>query len=144
LKRCAKVLKLVKGVIINGKANLFLIGNKELCLLKKKITSIYFESQNNVTGSPRMKVELASLGSKGLELQWLNIRINWVYGSKLSKKNSRLLTNSKHNHLIMPNVLNREFSVTEPSKFALDITYIQPKKRFLYLTTVLDPVIEKS
>jgi transposase len=35
LKRCAKFSKLVKGVIINGKANLFLIGNKELCLLKK-------------------------------------------------------------------------------------------------------------
>jgi hypothetical protein len=36
LKRCAKFSTLVKGVIINGKANLFLIGNKELCLLKKK------------------------------------------------------------------------------------------------------------
>jgi hypothetical protein len=34
IERCAKYYKLV--VIINGKANLFLIGNKELCLLKKK------------------------------------------------------------------------------------------------------------
>jgi hypothetical protein len=55
LKRCAKFSTLVK-VIINGKANLFLIGNKELCLLKK-ITSIYFESKQRY-GSPRMTVEL--------------------------------------------------------------------------------------
>jgi hypothetical protein len=39
-----------------------LIGNKELCLLKK-ITSIYFESKQRY-GSPRMTVELAFLGSK--------------------------------------------------------------------------------
>jgi transposase InsO family protein len=52
---------------------------------------------------------------------------------------------SKHNHLIMPNVLNREFSVTEPSKvWVSDITYIRVKEGFLYLTTVLDPMIEKS
>jgi hypothetical protein len=35
--------------------------NKELCLLKKKY-SIYFESKQRY-GSPRMTVELASLGS---------------------------------------------------------------------------------
>jgi hypothetical protein len=35
---------------------------KQLCLLKKK-TSIYFESKQRY-GSPRMTVELASLGSK--------------------------------------------------------------------------------
>jgi transposase InsO family protein len=38
----------------------------------------------------------------------------------------------------MPNVLNREFSVTEPSKvWVSDITYIRVKEGF-YLTTVLD------
>jgi transposase InsO family protein len=38
----------------------------------------------------------------------------------------------------MPNVLNREFSVTEPSKvWVSDITYIRVEG-FLYLTTVLD------
>jgi transposase InsO family protein len=43
----------------------------------------------------------------------------------------------------MPNVLNREFSVTEPSKvWVSDITYIRVKEGFLYLTTVLDSMIE--
>lgn len=48
-------------------------------------------------------------------------------------------TNSKHKYLIVPNVLNREFSVTAPSKaWVSDITYIRVKEGFLYLTTVLD------
>jgi hypothetical protein len=66
LKRCAKFSTLVKGVIINGKP-ICLIGNKELCLLKKNF--IYFESKQRY-GSP-MTVELA-LGSKVSRI-WLNI-----------------------------------------------------------------------
>jgi transposase InsO family protein len=63
--------------------------------------------------------------------------------SKLSKK-FKVTTNSTK-HLIVPNVLNRKFSVTEPSKaWVSDITYIRVKEGFLYLTTVLDPTIEKS
>jgi transposase InsO family protein len=39
----------------------------------------------------------------------------------------------------MPNVLNREFSVTEPLKvWVSDITYIRVKEGFLYLTTFYD------
>jgi transposase InsO family protein len=37
----------------------------------------------------------------------------------------------------MPNVLNREFSVTEPSKFRISPIF-RVKEGFLYLTTVLD------
>jgi hypothetical protein len=60
IEKMCKVLQLVKGDY-QWKANLFLIGNKELCLLKKN-NSIYFESKQRY-GSPRMTVELA-LGSK--------------------------------------------------------------------------------
>jgi hypothetical protein len=48
IEKMCKVSTLVKGVIINGKANLFLIGNKELCLLKKN-NFLFILSQNNVT-----------------------------------------------------------------------------------------------
>ena len=58
--------------------------------------------------------------------------------SKLSKK-FKVTTNSKHKYLIVPKILNREFSVTESSKFWVsDITYIRVKEGFIYLTTVLD------
>jgi hypothetical protein len=35
IEKMCKVFQVGQRVIINGKANLFLIGNKELCLLKK-------------------------------------------------------------------------------------------------------------
>jgi putative transposase len=58
--------------------------------------------------------------------------------SKLSKK-FKVTTNSKYKHVIVPNILNREFSVTESSKaWVSDITYIRVKEGFIYLTTVLD------
>jgi transposase InsO family protein len=38
----------------------------------------------------------------------------------------KLTTNSKHKYLIVANVLNREFAVTEPSKaWVSDINYIK-------------------
>jgi len=36
--------------------------------------------------------------------------------SKLSKKFSKVTTNSKHNHFVVPNILKREFTVKEPPK----------------------------
>lgn len=58
--------------------------------------------------------------------------------SKLSKK-IKVTTNSKHNHFVLPNILKREFTATEPAKeWVSDITYIQTKDGFLYLTIILD------
>jgi transposase InsO family protein len=58
--------------------------------------------------------------------------------SRLTKK-FKATTNSKHNYLVVPNVLNREFSVAESSKvWVSDFTYNHTKEGFLYLTTVLD------
>ncbi len=58
--------------------------------------------------------------------------------SKLSKK-FKVTTNSNHNYLIVENILNREFVVKTPSKaWVSDITYIQTKDGFIYLTTIMD------
>ena len=58
--------------------------------------------------------------------------------SKLSKK-FKITTDSKHNYLLVENVLNRQFLVSQPSKaWVSDITYIHTKEGFLYLTTVMD------
>jgi len=111
------------------------------------MTSIYFDSKQRY-GSPRITAELASLGTKlarpessartreaitvAKYMNQLGLR------SKLSKK-LKVTTNSKHNYLVVPNVLNREFLVAEPSKVWVSIiTSIHTKQGFLYLTTVLD------
>ena len=58
--------------------------------------------------------------------------------SKLSKK-FKVTTNSNHNYLIVENILNSGFIVKMPSKsWVSDITYIETKERFVYLTTSKD------
>lgn len=58
--------------------------------------------------------------------------------SKLSTK-FKVTTNSNHNYLVAENVLNRAFIVNMPSKgWVSDITYIQAKEGFVYLTTIMD------
>lgn len=58
--------------------------------------------------------------------------------SKLSKK-FKVTTDSKHNYLVVENVLDRNFMVAGPSKvWVSDITYLQTKEGFLYLTTIID------
>ena len=56
-----------------------------------------------------------------------------------AKRKFKATTDSIHNHYVSPNVLNREFTVTEPAKaWVSDITYIQTIKGFIYLTIVMD------
>jgi transposase InsO family protein len=91
-----------------------------------------------------MTVELASLGSKVSRITVAKYMNQLGLRSKLSKKKFRLRPILSI-ILIMPNVLNREFSVTEPSKvWVSDITYIRVKEGFLYLTNVLDLYDKKS
>ena len=61
------------------------------------------------------------------------------FKSKLSKK-FKITTNSKHNYVLVENVLNRQFLVPQPSKvWVSDLTYIHTKKKgFLSLTTIMD------
>jgi transposase InsO family protein len=85
-----------------------------------------------------MTAELAFLGNKTSRVTVAKYMNQLGLRSKLSKK-FKVTTNSKHKYLIVPNVLKREFTVTEPSKaWVSDITYIRVKEGFLYLTTVLD------
>jgi putative transposase len=106
-------------------------------LVKEKITSICFDSKQRY-GSPRMTAYLASLGNKLSRITVAKYINQLGLRSKLSKK-FKVTTNSNHKYLIVPNVLNREFSVAKPSKvWVSDITYIRVKEGFLYLTTVLD------
>ena len=58
--------------------------------------------------------------------------------SKLSKK-FKVTTDLKHSYLLVENVLNRQFLVSQPSKtWVSDITYIHTKEGFLYLTIIMD------
>jgi putative transposase len=105
--------------------------------IKQQITSIYFASKQRY-GSPRVTVELQSLGYLISRITVAKYMKELGLRSKLNKK-FKVTTNSKHNYLVVDNILNRQFLVSQPSKvWVSDITYIQTKEGFLYLTTIID------
>ena len=105
--------------------------------IKEKITSIYFESKQRY-GSPRISMELQSLGFKISRVTVAKYMRQMGLKSKLSKK-FKVTTDSTHNYLVVENILNRQFTPCLPSKaWVSDITYIHTKEGFLYLTTVID------
>lgn len=54
-------------------------------------------------------------------------------------KKFKATTNSKHNLLVSPNLLQRNFEVNQPDRcYVGDITYIWTKEGWLYLATVID------
>ena len=51
----------------------------------------------------------------------------------------KVMTNSKHNLPVAPNILEREFSVSTPNKiWGSDITYIPTDEGWLYLAGIKD------
>ena len=105
--------------------------------IKEQITSIYFLSKQRY-GSPRITFELNSLGYKISQITVAKYMKELGLRSKLSKK-FKVTTHSKHNYLVVENVLNRNFIAEKPAQvWVSDITYIQTREGFLYLTTVMD------
>lgn len=105
--------------------------------IKQQIISIYFMSKQRY-GSPRITFELNSLGYKISRITVAKYMRELGLRSKLSRK-FKVTTNSRHNYLVVENVLDRNFTVAAPSEvWVSDITYIQTKEGFLYLTTVID------
>lgn len=105
--------------------------------IKEQITSIYFSSKQRY-GSPRITFELNATGYKISTITVAKYMKELGLRSKLSKK-FKVTTHSKHNYLVVENVLNRNFIAEKPAQvWVSDITYIQTKEGFLYLTTIID------
>lgn len=135
-KMCA-VLKVSSSSYYKWKARP--LSNREIRKreIKQQITFIYFASKQRY-GSPRITVELDSCGFKTSRITVAKYMKELGLRSKLSRK-FKITTDSKHNYLVVENVLNRNFIVAEASKvWVSDLTYIQTKEGFLYLTTVID------
>lgn len=137
IEKMCKVLKVGRRSYYDWKSQGVSDRKLRAAAVKEKITSIYFESKQRY-GSPRITAELACMGNKVSRVSVAKYMNQLGLRSRLSKK-FKATTNSKHNYLIVPNVLNRKFLVAGPSKvWVSDITYIRTKEGFLYLTTVLD------
>lgn len=112
-------------------------GGSKVGILEEKIKTIYFNKKQRY-GSPRIAAELLDNGVKASRITVAKYMRKMGLRSKIGKK-FKVTTDSKHSHKIMKNVLDRNFTPSEPSKvWVSDITYIHTKEGFLYLTTVLD------
>ena len=142
-----KVLQVSSGSYYRWKKQTISARQQLKIAIKEKITLIYFKSKQRY-GSPRITLELWSVGYKisrpesfartGEAITVAKYMKQLGLRGKLSKK-FKVTTNSNHNYLIVENILNREFTVKMPSKaWVSDITYIQTKEGFVYLTTIMD------
>jgi putative transposase len=137
IEKLCKVLLVSSGSYYRWKKQKITARLQRKIAIKKQITLIYFESKQRY-GSPRIIFELQSLGYEICRITVAKYMKELGLRSKLSKK-FKVTTNSNHNYLVVENVLNREFVVKMPSKvWVSDITYIQTKKGFVYLTTIMD------
>ena len=106
-------------------------------LLKQEITSIYYEFKRRY-GCFKITRELQNRGFK-IKNSSVKKYMRMLGLRRKIKRKFKVTTDSFHNHYVVPNLLNREFTVNDPAKvWASDITYIQTAKGFLYLTIVMD------
>ncbi|MFV8337340.1 IS3 family transposase [Flavobacterium sp. RSP29] len=137
IEKMCKVLQVSSGSYYRWKKQTITARQQRKITIKEKITLIYFESKQRY-GSPRITLELWSIGYKISRITVAKYMKQLGLRSKLSKK-FKVTTNSNHNYLIVENILNRGFIVKTPSKaWVSDITYIQTKEGFVYLTTIMD------
>lgn len=137
IEKMCKVLKVSQSGYYRWKFATISTRLQKKEVLKEKITLLYFESKQRY-GSPRITKELNVLGYKISRITVAKYMRELGLKSKLSKK-FKITTDSKHNYLVVENVLNRQFLVSQPSKaWVSDITYIHTKEGFLYLTIIMD------
>lgn len=106
-------------------------------LLKEEIQSIYYEFKRTY-GCIKITKELHKRGFK-IQSSQVTVYMRMLGLRRKTKRKYKATTDSLHNHYVSPNVLNREFKVSEPSQvWVSDITYLQTKRGFLYLTIIID------
>ena len=105
--------------------------------LSKVITEIHEESRK-IYGSPKIHGELQKRGIRCGQNRVARLMRKDGLRAKIIRK-FKATTNSKHDLPVAPNLLNREFTQTEPNRaWVADITYIWTDEGWLYLAIVMD------
>ena len=97
-----------------------------------------FELGRGTYGSPRVRDELVDqgleIGRKRVARLMRELRLQG-----LTPRKFRVTTDSDHEHPIAANLIERDFSASQPNeKWVTDITYIWTSEGWLYLATVMD------
>ena len=105
--------------------------------LGSQIETIFTEKKKRY-GAVRITRELRARGVKVSRKR--TARLMRQRGLRASRPRWRVqTTDSRHDHPIAENLLERDFTAAEPNqKWAGDITYVQTGKHWLYLAVILD------
>ncbi len=97
-----------------------------------------FENHQERYGSPRVQVELREQGLSCSRKRVARLMREADLCAK--RKRRRVVTTRREaSHPVAPNVLNRQFTATEPNKkWVTDITYVPTAQGWLYLAVILD------
>jgi putative transposase len=105
--------------------------------LIEKIQAVHTESRRTY-GSPRVHASLKAAGYRiGRKRVARLMRENDIRAK--AKRKFKVTTDSRHDHPVAPNLLDRQFTVEAPNTVWLaDISYIWTREGWLYLAVVLD------
>jgi len=110
---------------------------KENALLIEMI-KILFQNGRGSYGTRRIKRKLKEQG-KTVSRRRIGRLMQQAGLACKTKKKFRVTTDSKHNKPISPNLLKREFNVSELDRYYVgDITYISTQEGWLFLAVVID------
>ena len=106
--------------------------------LMEKIRTAHADSRK-VYGSPRIHRELLKQGEKVCENTVAKLMRRAQIRSVRTRRFVPRTTDSCHAHPVAANLLNRNFTATQPNqKWVCDITYIPTTEGWLYLAATLD------
>ena len=111
-------------------------------MLKKHIKEIY-DGSKGTYGSPRITAELIKKGIKISRSYVARLMRAMGIKSVLAKKfvaaTAVVTTDSKHEHQVADNILERDFEIEDIGMvWVSDITYIKVGNNWNYLTTIID------
>jgi putative transposase len=137
VERMAKVFKVSRSGFYDWHNRPMSKSSQERQLFDIEVKSA-FDSGNGHYGRDRVRLALnvrgrmASRKRVGSSMDRQGLRFK-------RKKRFRVTTNSKHGLSVAPNLLNRQFSVSEPNQVLVtDITYLPSRSGWLYLTVFID------
>jgi transposase InsO family protein len=110
---------------------------KENIILRERIQQIHDRYYGRY-GSPRITEQLHDEGITVSRVKVARL-MRQIGISAVGKKKFKVTTDSNHGYSIAPNLLNRNFSASEPGKvWVSDLTYISTREGWLYLTVIID------
>jgi putative transposase len=110
---------------------------REDAQITQEIRQVFHDHQGRY-GSPRIHRELSDQG-RSLSRKRVARLMQEVELSARRKRRRVQTTKRDKTHPVAPNLLNREFTATDPNKkWVTDITYIPTTQGWLYLAVILD------